>query len=339
MREAGPPALPTWARPPLPPSPGLCHAVLPIVDRPSTWGHTRPPLPSCPLPQGCPFTRPRQSAQRSSLAGRRSWPQRHGVPSSPCQPRRTRPNFCPLSHHTVRSSLGQPPSPPLSPAPWNLLWFLPLKPPVAHPAKPSPTQSSPTRKKSLRVFQMAGFNMRSWSQRSWLPEARGAQGTVVTQSPPWLCPRGAGLLAEPLCSLGQASTPLSSAVTPGFAQRLEVSDGEHPAQCQDIVGAVQRAASVHKGPEHPPGKAGSRATLEAPWLEVTRSRRGGGGLNLIPSERPSGELMWTRSWGETPVKNQVGGWRSGGPDPMQGACPRGKQERQEAQQEGPQAAV
>lgn len=154
---------------------------------------------------------------------------------------------------------------------------------------------------------MAGFNMRSWSQRSWLPEARGAQGTVVTQSPPWLCPRGAGLLAEPLCSLGQASTPLSSAVTPGFAQRLEVSDGEHPAQCQDIVGAVQRAASVHKGPEHPPGKGGSCATLEAPWLEVTRSRRGGGGLNLIPCERPSGELMWTRSWGETPVKNQVGG--------------------------------
>lgn len=70
------PALPTWATPPLPPSPGLCHAVLPIVDRPSTWGHTRPPLPSCPLPQGCPFTRPRQSAQRSSLAG----PQSHAHP-------------------------------------------------------------------------------------------------------------------------------------------------------------------------------------------------------------------------------------------------------------------
>lgn len=168
------PALPTWARPPLPPSPGLCHAVLPIVDRPSTWGHTRPPLPSCPLPQGCPFTRPRQSAQRSSLAG----PQSHAHPQpragsgrgweTELAPEARRPVLTmPAKAHTAQLLPALPPhsaelsgpAPKPAPLPSALepLRFLPLNPPVAHPAKPSRTQSNPTRKKITAGISNGGI--------------------------------------------------------------------------------------------------------------------------------------------------------------------------------------
>lgn len=74
---------------------GFRQAVLPILDRRSTWGHGRPPHPS-------PLTRPRpQSHAHPQLrVGSAGGDGRHSSPVL------TQP--LPPSHHTGRTSLGRP---------------------------------------------------------------------------------------------------------------------------------------------------------------------------------------------------------------------------------------
>lgn len=67
-------------------------------------------------------------------------------------------------------------------------------------------------------------------------------------------------------------------------------------------------------------------------LDVTRSRRGGDDLNLIPSERPSGALIWKRFGGNT--CEELGG-RGVGARPRAGCLPQGRQGQQGSGQEGP----
>lgn len=45
-------------------------------------------------------------------------------------------------------------------------------------------------------------------------------------------------------------------------------------------------------------------------------------MNLIPSERPSGALVWARFGGDACEESGRGG-EEWGPDPLRGSCPRG----------------